>query len=82
MSGSKGLRKQTSKLKYTNEQVEALIAHNTQLLKDVQSIRLPKEMTPEEYNDVVTYLQGVKLKFNESLPAPELLEATNEKNHL
>lgn len=72
MSGSKGLKKE--RLKYTNSQVEALIAHNTQLLKDVQSIRMPKEMTPEEFNDVVKFLRTVKIKFESVEQLPELVE--------
>jgi hypothetical protein len=77
MSGSKGLKKEP-KLKYTNSQVEQLIAHNTQLLNDLKSIRLPKEMTPDEYNDVVRFLKSVKLKFENAEPAPVELEVSNE----
>ena len=73
MSGAKGSRK--PRLKYTNEQVEQLIDHNVFLQAELKKIRLPKQMTPQEYNDVVNYLKTIKEGFDGVEQLPELVDA-------
>jgi hypothetical protein len=77
MSQFKGKDKpKVKKLTYTTDQVERLIEHNTHLIGELKKIRLPKEMTPEEFNDVVNHLKMVKIKFETVEELPELVEVT------
>lgn len=65
--------KNRKKVSYTDTQVDKLIEHNTWMQNELKKIRLPKEMTPEEYNDVVKYLRSIKERFEKAEPAPQYI---------